>query len=385
MHRLYHHGHIAHLHLPVLPVLPFFTNRRRGQVRKLPQERKTSSPTAIDRTVSPLTMPFGSQSLVPPCRAHCDHQICCVMAEIQARDIVESLAEVYYPNNPTGFFWHYKVLLMRVDGACSRLDEWKKERIKGAADIRLLGEHYEFLGIPKPGLTKVVAMMMEAVPAGFPVEGDQALKELSHVVSYSRGDRTTYHLNWTRISSVDTSSAVAHIDSNLSEAFRPLRSFGQADDTNSAAAERMARFLFQHEIAVERSLQAPDYTRPDICFGATVSAAGEAIVVKSTSGKADRLGDRVTTMKRDRLYREEFRTSGSSTSSSPLGRGGGGPGDGRPRWGRVKSSASSRPLWRGGGGSGAGRPGWGRRGGGARGGRGVRRRADAPTASGADH
>ena len=277
------------------------------------------------------------------------------MAEIQARDIVESLAEVYYPNNPTGFFWHYKVLLMRVDGACSRLDEWKKERIKGAADIRLLGEHYEFLGIPKPGLTKVVAMMMEAVPAGFPVEGDQALKELSHVVSYSRGDRTTYHLNWTRISSVDTSSAAAHIDSNLSEAFRPLRSFGQADDTISAAAGRMARFLFQHEIAVERSLEAPDYTRPDICFGATVSAAGEAIVVKSTSGKAD---------------------PGSSTSSSSLGRGGGGPGDGRPRWGRVKSTASSRPLWRGGGGSGAGRLGWGRRGGGARGGRGVRRRAD---------
>ena len=57
-------------------------------------------------------------------------------------------------------------------------------------------------------------------------------------------------------------------------------------------------------------------------------------------------------------------------------RGGGGPGDGRPRWGRVKSTASSRPLWRGGGGSGAGRLGWGRRGGGARGGRGVRRRAD---------
>ena len=47
---------------------PFFTNRRRGQVRKLPQERKTSSPTAIDRTVSPLTLPFGSESLVPPCR-----------------------------------------------------------------------------------------------------------------------------------------------------------------------------------------------------------------------------------------------------------------------------------------------------------------------------
>ena len=38
------------------------------------------------------------------------------VAEIQARDIVESLAEVHYPNNPSGFFWHYKVLLMRVDG-----------------------------------------------------------------------------------------------------------------------------------------------------------------------------------------------------------------------------------------------------------------------------
>lgn len=189
----------------------------------------------------------------------------------------------------------------------SNLDSWKKRKGLDQADERLLGDFKDEIGKRNLELVKAVPLMKEPVIADFPISGTRAAREFLESIAGGAHTLLTYHGEWLRNSGVGKKSSAAHVHRGLMEALRLLISFDQLDPSALAVAEHLCRWAIQTELAVERCPSAPDYTGLDIISGSTLLPDGRANTTKFTEYLAQRLKDRASVWKQERLYAQERR------------------------------------------------------------------------------
>jgi len=206
--------------------------------------------------------------------------------------------------------------------AVDKLEDWKKERLEKLADERLLGDHLDAAGKRTLSLAEAVSLMEESKATDFPLAGEKSAKELHAAVAAGPGNFTSYHAEWTRLSGVGEGSAVSHTHRNLCELLRLMHSFDQINTAGLASGELLTRWLIQTEIAAERNPRHPDYSGLDIIISAPVAATGRAVTAKFNTFVTEKLKERSSIWKQERLYREEMRHQGSGRASEdPSGKG----------------------------------------------------------------
>ena len=193
--------------------------------------------------------------------------------------------------------------------AASSLATFKKETKAEVGDVRTLGDHTDDAGQRVLHLTEAVALMRDTEQKGFPLAGIRSVKEFLDSVGAGPGNMTSYQAEWERLSGVGEGSAVNHVHRNLCEVLRLMHSWDQVDLSMMASAELIVRWLIQTEIAVERNPRHPDYSGLDIVISAPVNAVGRASTSKFNTWVTDRLKERATIWKQERLYREEQKQS----------------------------------------------------------------------------
>ncbi|CAK0814975.1 unnamed protein product [Prorocentrum cordatum] len=154
-------------------------------------------------------------------------------------------------------------------------------------------------------LSEAVALMRDTDQPNFPLAGVKSVKEFLDSVAAGPGNMTSYQAEWERLSGVGEGSAVNHVHRNLCEVIRLMHSWDQVDLSMLASAELLVRWMIQTEIAVERNPRHPDYSGLDIVISAPVNAAGRASTSRFNTWVTDRLKERATIWKQERLYREE--------------------------------------------------------------------------------
>ena len=186
-------------------------------------------------------------------------------------------------------------------------DAWKKQRGLQVADVRLLGNFRDESGKRHLELVKAIPLMKEPVIEDFPITGVRATREFLESIAGGAHTLLTYHSDWLRNSGVGRKSSPAHVHRAIMEAFRLMITFDQMDPTSLASAEHLARWAIQTELAVERNPQSPDFTGLDLIAGSSLLPDGRANTSKFTEYIAQRLKDRASVWKQERLFNQERR------------------------------------------------------------------------------
>ncbi|CAK0875323.1 unnamed protein product [Prorocentrum cordatum] len=189
--------------------------------------------------------------------------------------------------------------------AASGLADFKRGAKADMGDVRTLGDRHDEVGLRTLRLSEAVALMCDVEQPNFPLAGVRSVKEFLNSVASGLGNMTSYQAEWERLSGVGEGSAVNHVRRNLCEVIRLMHSWDQVDVSMLASAELLLRWLIQAEIAVERNPRHPDYSGLDIVISAPVNAVGRASTSKFNTWVTDRLKERATIWKHERLYREE--------------------------------------------------------------------------------
>ena len=227
------------------------------------------------------------------------------------------------------------------------MEAWRKRRGLDMSDERLLGDFKDESGKRNLELIKAVLMMKEPAIEDFPIAGVRAAREFLESISGGAHTLLTYHSEWLRNSGVGRKSSAAHVHRGLMEALRLMICFDQLDPSALAVAEHICRWAIQTELAVERCPTAPDYTGLDIISGSSLLPDGRANATRFTEFLSQRLKDRASIWKQERLYAQERRLQrgkGRANEDDEDGEGQKGPG-------RVKNKKKKGD--KGGGGAGA--------------------------------
>ncbi|CAK0853410.1 unnamed protein product, partial [Prorocentrum cordatum] len=268
------------------------------------------------------------------------------MADVLTLDIADPQILVRYENVPHGFYWHHRVLLFRVseDIWICLIPDHDLVRIK------LLDVRHEVLERRAP----FPAHLANQVYAHDPIAGAalaafrrraklqgqllgvgqvDAIERMIWVVAEPRSERfgeivdaavmddenrgTGFDQKGVAVldggevfvqkiaASSLAGSAVNHVHRNLCEVIRLMHSWDQVDLSMLASAELLVRWMIPTEIAVERNPRHPDYSGLDIVISAPVNAVGRASISRFNTWVTDRLEERATIWKQERLYREE--------------------------------------------------------------------------------
>ena len=215
----------------------------------------------------------------------------------------------------------------------SDLDDWKKQRMGDEGDLRLLGNHRDSSGARHLPLSFAVGLMRESTFDDWKYMGPRAAKEYVTAVRDGPGDLTSYHHQWAKRSGVNEYSSVAHDHKVLTETLRAAIMVDQIDISNLQSFELIVRRLIQHEIAVSRNPQHPDYSGLDVVMQAPTKASGQASVAAFTEYITGQMKDQANILKQSRLWKEEQthahkRDGGGHGGGAGGGRGGGGDGGG---------------------------------------------------------
>ncbi|CAE7396843.1 unnamed protein product, partial [Symbiodinium pilosum] len=139
------------------------------------------------------------------------------------------------------------------------------------------------------------------------LDGVRAAKEFHLSVAASTGGFLTYHSEWLRLSGVSKKFSAVHVHRALCEALRLMRSYDQVDASTLATGEHLTRWMIQTELAVERNPLQPDYAGLDIVDGTAQLPDGRAATAKFTEWVSNRLKERASLWKQERLYQQERR------------------------------------------------------------------------------
>ena len=217
-------------------------------------------------------------------------------------------------NEATGLAFTLKGVIIRggeelfVERVMTRdLETWRKKRGLDLSDVRLLGDHRDAAGKKRLDLKEAVALMKNVEDKEFPIGGVRAAKELHEAVAASAGEFLIYHSEWLRLSGVNKKSSAAHIHRSLCEALRLMHSFDQVDTSVLASGEHMVRWLIQVELAVERNPHQPDFSGLDIVSGTAQLPDGRASTSKFSEWVSNRLKERASIWKQERLFNQERR------------------------------------------------------------------------------
>ena len=150
-------------------------------------------------------------------------------------------------------------------------------------------------------------LMKEPNDSDFPIAGVRAAKEFHLSVAASTGGFLTYHSEWLRLSGVSKKFSAVHVHRALCEALRLMRSYDQVDASTLATGEHLTRWMIQTELAVERNPLQPDYAGLDIVDGTAQLPDGRAATAKFTEWVSNRLKERASLWKQERLYQQERR------------------------------------------------------------------------------
>ena len=188
------------------------------------------------------------------------------------------------------------------------LETWRKERGLGGMDRRL--------NLPVRTVGKKISLaaafdsMTEPETAELPMSGDMAAHEFLGSIIEGPGNLQSYHTEWLRLSGVHEASSTAHVHRTVMET---IRLFAVVDGLNCprlAGIENLVTLGIQTEVAVQRNPRAPDYRGLDLMSGAVINAGGRAQTQKYSSWLHERLKERATLWKGDRLYRKEHESKG---------------------------------------------------------------------------
>ncbi|CAK0802975.1 unnamed protein product [Prorocentrum cordatum] len=205
--------------------------------------------------------------------------------------------------------------------AASGLAHFKRDAKADMWDARALGDHHDEAGQRILRLSEAVALMLDVEQPNFLLAGVRGVKEFLDSVASGPGNMTSHQAEWARLSGVGEGLAVNRVRRNLCEVIRLMHSWGQVDVSMLASSELLVRWLIQTEIAVdERNPRHPDYSGLDIVISAPVNAVGRASTSKFNTWVTDRLKERATIWKQERLYREEQKQTrkGDGEGSSSL-------------------------------------------------------------------
>jgi len=185
------------------------------------------------------------------------------------------------------------------------LADWRKTKMLGQADIRLLGDHKDASGRRRLDLAQAVALMKQHEEVGFPISGTRASRELHEAVASGAGNFVSYHSEWVRLSGVSRRSSSAIVHQSLCEILRLAHFYDQIDSSSLASMEHVSRWLIQVELAVERNPQQPNYEGLDILSGTSVSSDGRATTTKFVEWVSNRMKDRANIWRQERLFKQE--------------------------------------------------------------------------------
>lgn len=143
------------------------------------------------------------------------------------------------------------------------------------------------------------------------LQGPRVLMELFRAIRSGPGDLATYHLTWVKNSGVSPYSMVAHDHRIICNVLRAAIEVDQYNVADSLAFEILSRRLVQIETAVGRNAQSPDFTGLELILEDPVGAGGEATTSVFNTWLATKLKEKANVAKQTRLYREEFKGSGS--------------------------------------------------------------------------
>ena len=224
------------------------------------------------------------------------------------------------------------------------INDWRKRRGLDMSDERLLGDFKDEIGKRNLELVKAVPLMKEPTIADFSISGTRAAREFLESIAGGAHTLLTYHSEWLRSSGVGRKSSAAHVHRGLMESLRLMISFDQLDPSALAVGEHLCRWAIQTELAVERCPSAPDYTGLDIVSGSSLLPDGRANTTKFTEFLAQRLKDRASVWKQERLYAQERRLQrgkGGGTNDDDEGDGAKGPGKSKKKKKKKKSGGGA--------------------------------------------
>jgi hypothetical protein len=235
-----------------------------------------------------------------------------VIAEPDREDFGEEVDRMILHNPATGLAFSTKgvvqihgeeVYVERVQA--KDLPDWRKRRMLGQADVRLLGDHKDSSGRRRLELPLAVSLMKQHEEDGFPISGTRASKELHEAVASGAGNFVSYHAEWMRLSGVSRRSSSAIVHQSLCEILRLAHFYDQVDSSSLASLEHVARWLIRVELAVERNPQQPNYEGLDILTGTSVSSDGRATTTKFVEWISNRMKDRANIWRQERLFKQE--------------------------------------------------------------------------------
>ena len=209
-----------------------------------------------------------------------------------------------------------------------------KSRRDADGDIRVLGDHRGKDGKRHLSLQDVVVLMRQTELADNPLPGDRVVKEFLTSIADGPGNLTSYNSNWERMSGVSRHSAIAHDHRIMTEALRLAHDVDQIDVSNLLSFELLVRRLCQHETAVERNPQHPDYSGLDLAMGGVTSKSGAARTSKYSAWLTTEMKDRGTMLRNFRLYKGETARGAVSSEEEDWG-----------DWSSKKKKKKKRP-WR---------------------------------------
>ena len=207
-------------------------------------------------------------------------------------------------------------------------------------DIRLLGDsqNRRFLSFKD-----AMALMSETAMQDWPLQGPRVMMELLKAIRSGPGDLATYHLSWSRSSGVNNFSMVCHEHRIICNVLRAAIETDQFNLPNSLSFEILARRLVQVETAVARNPVSPDFTGLELILEDPVGTGGEAVTSTFNTWLASKLKEKANVAKQTRLYREEFRTTPSVSSSDVVGGAGKGDVKGRGRGAKIPKVKAKSP------------------------------------------
>ena len=187
---------------------------------------------------------------------------------------------------------------------------------------------------------QAIAAHRPTVESDWPFRSPKAVAELFDGVRASGLGFASYANHYITVGGVAPGGNVAHELRNLFSALRHLSEYDQADCSNLACAELLARRIVQIQRAVKRSPKHPDFSGLEAIMATSLDEIGGVVTTKFDEWVASEQKTQAVIMKNQRMWheeRDEELKADASGGGGGSGSGGGQKsGDAAPKGGKKK-------------------------------------------------